>query len=57
VTEPGLKRVDDVPLAQDRQLLEQLYRVPLDKPVGPELFTVMASLLAHVLQVGRKDAQ
>jgi type III secretion system FlhB-like substrate exporter len=45
----------DVPVVQDRQLLEQLYRVPLDRPIGRELFTVMASLLTHVLTIDRRD--
>jgi hypothetical protein len=37
--------------ARDPQVLEQIYSVPLERPVGRELFTVMASLLAHVLHV------
>jgi hypothetical protein len=37
--------------ARDPQQLEQLYRVPLERPIGSDLLTVMANLLAHVLQV------
>lgn len=35
----------------DAQVLEQVYSVPLERPLERELFTVMASLLAHVLHV------
>ena len=34
----------------DAQVLEQIYSVPLERPLGRDLFTVMASLLAHVLR-------
>ncbi len=37
--------------APDPQMLEEFYSVPLERPLGRELFTVMAALLAHVLQV------
>lgn len=37
--------------APDAQVLEQIYSVPFERPVGRELFLVMASLLAHVLQI------
>jgi type III secretion system FlhB-like substrate exporter len=45
----------EVPVVRDPQLLEQLYRVPLDKPIGRELFAVMASLLTHVLRIDAHD--
>jgi type III secretion system FlhB-like substrate exporter len=32
-------------------LLEQLYRLPVDGRIGPELYRVAAILLAHVLAV------
>jgi flagellar biosynthesis protein len=41
----------DLPVVQDASLVDQLYRVPLDAPIGRELFPVMALLLAHVLQI------
>jgi type III secretion system FlhB-like substrate exporter len=41
----------EVPFAPHPQLVEQLYSVPLETPIGRELFVVMASLLAHVLNV------
>jgi hypothetical protein len=45
---------DDTP-ARDPQLLERLYRVPLERPLGHDLLTVMANLLAHVLQVSDRQ--
>jgi type III secretion system FlhB-like substrate exporter len=32
-------------------LLEQLYRLPVDGRIGPELYRAVAVLLAHVLAV------
>ena len=43
------------PLVRDRKLLEQLYRLPMDAEIGPELFHLVASLLAHVLAVDAKQ--
>jgi hypothetical protein len=39
----------------DPQQLEQLYSVPLEKPIGRDLFTVMAYLLTHVLNVSNLE--
>jgi type III secretion system FlhB-like substrate exporter len=41
----------DIPIVRDAALAEQLYRVPIDAPVGRELFPVMAVLLAQVLDL------
>jgi hypothetical protein len=41
--------------APDPQVLEEFYSVPLEQPVGRELFAVMAALLAHVLQVNNLE--
>jgi hypothetical protein len=41
--------------APDPQVLEEFYSVPLERPLGRELFTVMAALLAHVLQVNNLE--
>lgn len=46
-----LLQAEDAAPTRDPHLLEQLYRVPLERPIGRELFTVMATLLAHVLRV------
>jgi type III secretion system FlhB-like substrate exporter len=47
------RRRDDLPIVRDPGLVNQLYRVPLDQPIGRELFPVMAVLLAHVLRLDR----
>lgn len=39
------------PVVRNEALLEQLFRLPLDAPIGAELFKVVALLLAHVLAV------
>jgi type III secretion system FlhB-like substrate exporter len=41
------------PVVRDPALVDQLYRIPIDAPVGRELFPVMATLLAHVVQLDR----
>lgn len=52
------RQLGDVPIVRDPDLVRQLYRVPLDAPIGRELFAVMATLLAHVIQVDRaREAQ
>jgi type III secretion system FlhB-like substrate exporter len=40
-------------VVRDAALVEQLYRIPIDGNVGRELFPVMATLLAHVLELDR----
>lgn len=37
------------------ELTEQLYRLPMDSYIGPELFRVVAVILAHVLAVDAKN--
>jgi len=44
----------DTVIVKDAALTDRLYRVPIDAPIGRELFPVMAVLLAHVLQVDRE---
>jgi len=52
------RQLGDVPIVRDPDLVKQLYRVPLDAPIGRELFAVMATLLAHVIQFDRvREAQ
>ena len=41
------------PVVRDAALVDQLYRIPIDAPVGRELFPVLATLLAHVVQLDR----
>jgi hypothetical protein len=49
---PAVPIENEMPPA-DAQVLEQIYSVPLERPLGRELFTVMASLLAHVLHINK----
>jgi type III secretion system FlhB-like substrate exporter len=42
------------PVVRNEALLEQLYRLPVDGRIGPELFRAVAVLLAHVLSVEAK---
>jgi type III secretion system FlhB-like substrate exporter len=41
------------PVVRDAALVDQLYRIPIDAPIGRELFPVMATLLAHVVHLDR----
>jgi len=41
-------------LVRDAALLEQLYRLPVDAAIDPELFQLAAVLLAHVLAVNQQ---
>lgn len=47
-------QVDGPMVVKDAQLLEQLYRLPMDAQIGPELFHLVATLLAHVFAVEHK---
>ncbi len=44
-------RAADIPIVRDAALAQQLYRVPIDAPIGRELFPVRAVLLAQVLDL------
>jgi len=48
------KRLSEAPpVVRDAALVDQLYRIPIDAPIGRELFPVMATLLAHLVQLDR----
>ena len=47
-------QIDGPMVVKDAQLLEQLYRLPMDAQIGPELFHLVATLLAHVFAVEHK---
>ena len=38
-------------VVRNTQLAEQLYRLPIDAEIGPELFHLVATVLAHVFAV------
>ena len=46
-------QLGEVPIVKDPQLVRELYRLPLDAPIGRELFPVMAAVLAHVVRIDR----
>ena len=39
------------PVMKNEALLAQLYRLPIDGQIGPELYRAVAVLLAHVFEV------
>lgn len=41
----------EVPVIRDAGLVNALYRLPVDAPIGRELFPVMAALIAHVMKI------
>lgn len=43
----------DVPVIRSPALTSKLYRIPIDHAVTPDLFPMMAALLAHVIQVDK----
>jgi flagellar biosynthesis protein len=52
-----LKRRDSVRgpmIVKDEQLLKQLFKLPVDAEIGPELFQLVAVLLAHVFSIEKK---
>jgi type III secretion system FlhB-like substrate exporter len=49
------RQAGDVTVVKDPQLVRELYRVPMDNPIGRELFPVMAALLAHIIQVDQEQ--
>jgi flagellar biosynthesis protein len=51
------RRLGDIPIVKDPQLVEQLYRVPVDAAIGRDLFVAMAAVLAHVIQLDREQGE
>lgn len=39
------------PVVHDAALAEQLYRLPMEAPIAPELYELVAALLAHVFSL------
>lgn len=48
------RRTNGPPLVEDEKLLEQLYRLPMDAEIGPELYELVAALLVHVYAIEEK---
>lgn len=46
---------EHIPVIKDDALAQALYRLPIDSPVGKELFPVVAALIAHVITVDHRN--
>jgi flagellar biosynthesis protein len=38
-------------LVKDADLVDRLYRLPIDAPIGPDLYRAVAVVMAHVLAI------
>lgn len=47
-------KVEGPRLVRDPALLEQLFRLPVDSAIDPEMFQVVATVLTHVFAVNEK---
>lgn len=47
----GKERRRELPIVRNERLLEQLYRMPLNAPIDPSLYELVAILLVHVFAV------
>lgn len=52
IVEQGRRQT--VPVVNDEQLLDALFRLPTDAEIGPDLFHLVAALLVHVYAVDRQ---
>jgi flagellar biosynthesis protein FlhB len=50
------RRTGETPIVHNASLANQLYQVPIDAPIGRELFPAMAVLLAQVLDLDQLTA-
>ena len=44
-----------IPVVKDKELLEKLYRLPIDSEISPDLFKIVAVMLAHVFAIDRQQ--
>jgi flagellar biosynthesis protein len=50
-------RAGSPPVVNDPELARQLYRLPMDAQIGPELFELVAALLAHVFLLDQQKGE
>lgn len=50
-------RSDGPPVVQKPEVLADLYRLPVDAEIGPELFELVALLLVHVYAVDENEKE
>ncbi len=51
ILDSGAARTRRLPVVRNEQLLDQLFRAPLDAPIDPSLYELVAILLVHVFSV------
>lgn len=51
VLQSGADRRRPLPVVRNERLLEQLFRMPVDAPIDPSLYELVAILLVHVFAV------
>ncbi|MBV1787734.1 flagellar protein FhlB [Marinobacterium sp. D7] len=54
VLEAAGKPQSGIKVVKDKELLDRLYRLPIDAPIDPELFELVAVLLVHLYMVDEK---
>jgi flagellar biosynthesis protein len=47
------RRSAGAPVVRNSELVERLFRLPMDSEIGPELFRIVAVVLAHVFALNR----
>lgn len=50
----ALAKANDIPIKEDAQLVQILYRLDLDEEIPPELYRAVAEILAFVYAVNEK---
>ena len=45
------KQIDGPKVVEDKELLKKLYRMPIDAEISPELYDLVALVLAHVFTI------
>jgi len=48
------KKIQGPEIVEDKELLKKLYRMPIDAEISPELYDLVALVLAHVFTVEEK---
>jgi type III secretion system FlhB-like substrate exporter len=48
------KKIKGPEIVEDKELLKKLYRMPIDAEISPELYDLVALVLAHVFTVEDK---
>lgn len=57
VIREGRLQESALPIVKNEEILDQLFRAPIDAPIDPELYELVAILLVHVFSVDDAVAQ